>query len=381
MVRNAADVIGVNLLHHLHTGFDAIYIVDNGSQDGTDAVIERIAGEHPVKWSRDDGPFQQDVTLTELAQQALAGGADWIVPIDADEFWWCESGDLRTELARITADALECEVVQFIQRRDVTKRHPRSLLTMTRRVERPIGDRESARFMVESGQASFVEVCFPTKWIVRASKALSFGRGSHEVRGVARRESATGIQCLHAPLRARGVLPSRSEHGDRLNALDIDRGVGWQARHWSRLSREGKIDVEWAANTYVGNDTLDVYGTEHTVIVDERLARAAGPWVDHPLVMIGELDADVVASPPTNDAKTAMLREQLEVAWKRWERDRESIRDLTAAVDRISSSIAGRIYRASSRLPLLRRLIRKATGLGETDWKRRATSSESSEDA
>jgi glycosyltransferase involved in cell wall biosynthesis len=35
LVRNEADIIRANLLHHLASGIDHVLVVDNGSTDGT----------------------------------------------------------------------------------------------------------------------------------------------------------------------------------------------------------------------------------------------------------------------------------------------------------------------------------------------------------
>ena len=42
VVRNEANVIRLSLLHHLSLGFDAILVLDNGSIDGTAALLESL---------------------------------------------------------------------------------------------------------------------------------------------------------------------------------------------------------------------------------------------------------------------------------------------------------------------------------------------------
>ena len=75
MVRNEADVIGANLAYHLSLGIDQILVVDNGSTDGTVAILERFAAGGRVHVSHRPGPFLQAATTTELAREAFLRGA------------------------------------------------------------------------------------------------------------------------------------------------------------------------------------------------------------------------------------------------------------------------------------------------------------------
>ena len=226
MVRNVADIVGLNLLHHLHFGIDVMYVVDNGSTDATAEILARFAERFPVEWRRDNGPFLQDQVMTALAQEAFADGATWVVPIDSDEFWWCR-GDFREKLASTSAAALRCKVVHFIQHRSVMQLRPAALLTMTRRVSKSRASWQDARLSVESRGASFVEAEFPTKSIFRPTAEVYVHRGSHGVDGLCGESIFTDeIECLHAPLRARNVLELRVDHGKRLNELAVGGDLG-----------------------------------------------------------------------------------------------------------------------------------------------------------
>ncbi len=48
MVRNEADILRINLLYHLASGIDQVLVVDNGSTDGTAAILEGFA-EHEAR--------------------------------------------------------------------------------------------------------------------------------------------------------------------------------------------------------------------------------------------------------------------------------------------------------------------------------------------
>jgi hypothetical protein len=47
-------------------------------------------------------------------------------------------------------------------------------------------------------------------------------------------------------------------------------------RRWRRLQEQGKLDREWAANSYVG-ESLDVYGTERSLVVNVTLRDLVAP--------------------------------------------------------------------------------------------------------
>ena len=294
MVRNAADIIALNLLHHLHSGVDRMYVVDNGSTDGTDIVLSRIASRYPVAVFRDDGPFLQAELVTELARVARRDGAQWVLPIDGDEFWWTAGGDLGAELARFEAGAVRCEVIQFVQKRSVLVRTPDALLAMTHRANR-IGEECDARRNVELQHIAFVEIPFPAKWISRSGPSLAIHRGNHEVSGIAGEAVTTrNIQCLHAALRARNILSGEKvDHANRLEVVESAQDVGWQARRWRRMS-SSQLEAEWAANSHE-EGVLDVYGVPRPLRPDLRLRDAVARWIDHELVRISPVDVQQIA--------------------------------------------------------------------------------------
>jgi len=306
-VRNEADILRTNLLHHLAQGIDRFLVVDNGSTDGTDRVLRELAGDGRVRWTRDEGPYRQGEITTELAREAFGGGADWVLPIDADEFWYAPRGGLRHVLAASAAGALGARVVNFVQRRDQLERSPTALLHMTRRhVPIAVGDVEE---LVEGRHIAFVEMGWGVKWISRPTASIEIASGNQRVRGVAGRpadwESAE-IVCLHAPLRARAVLETRMvDFGQRAQELERPRDPSESTPTWRRLAldlewaiarnplrsslrlrrlqEEYGLDQalarEWAANSYA-DDCLDVYGVRHPVVYDPRLRDLVAPWVE-----------------------------------------------------------------------------------------------------
>src|SRR3712207_2759388 len=118
VVRDGVHFIRLCVLHHLALGVSRIHVVDNGSSDGTRTVLRRLAQRVPLSWTSDPGPYLQHVLTTGLAHEASRSGADWVLPIDHDEFWFSRDRlhDALGRAAPATA-AVEAPLVNFVQAR------------------------------------------------------------------------------------------------------------------------------------------------------------------------------------------------------------------------------------------------------------------------
>jgi predicted O-methyltransferase YrrM len=291
VVRNEADILHLNLLHHLNNGIDQLLVIDNGSTDSTPELLARFSRTGRVAWLQHDGAFRQAEMITALASEAYLRGSDWVIPIDADEFWYAPAGDLRALLESSKEAALEIDVVNFIQRRAQTGPSPDALLHMTRRAPQVYGPVERIAELVETQQAAFVEIQYPSKWISRATAGLQIGVGNHSIAFLNGPRAKTGkIVCLHAPLRSRAVLEARVPQAERYRQAGNNQV--WHVFRWERVAGENGLDREWASNSYE-DDSLDVDENLHPVVFDARLRDLVAPWVDRSLdVAIRQLGAD-----------------------------------------------------------------------------------------
>lgn len=105
-VRNEGAFLLDWLAHHMACGITHVVALSNDCDDGTDAMLDRLASLGHVTHIRNDGPYGTggiQFTGLKLADEAEAvRAADWLLPIDIDEFVNVHVGD-RTLPALIAA--------------------------------------------------------------------------------------------------------------------------------------------------------------------------------------------------------------------------------------------------------------------------------------
>ena len=276
VVRNAADIVRVTVLHHLALGLDAVLVTDNGSTDGTREALAALAADRPLTLRDRPGAYDQTRLMDELLDAARADGADWVVPFDVDEFLVCPRG-LPGVLAETEAEALEVPVVNFVQRRRVRRSSARALLSMDHRPAAP-PPRAEAQALVTAGERALVERPWEPTVIFRPRPGTGLAIGNHAVTGTDAPAVATDeITCLHAPLRSRAQLAYRREHAARLAAVRDDPELGWHVRALAAALGESERAV-WRANSNARGH-LRVGGRRRPLVRDTRLRDAVAPFV------------------------------------------------------------------------------------------------------
>lgn len=127
-VRNEAAFLLEWLAHHRAVGFTDFLVFSNNCQDGTDAMLDRLDAMGEITHCRNDGPFDkggiQFTALKAAAKMEIVQQADWILPLDVDEFVNIHVGDgtlpaLLDALPQATAITLtwrlfgNSEIVQY----------------------------------------------------------------------------------------------------------------------------------------------------------------------------------------------------------------------------------------------------------------------------
>lgn len=112
LVKDEADIIE-HTLRHLRGQVDRVIVSDNLSTDGTRAILERLAVESREAWldviQDDEVGYWQSRKTTELALLAFERGYQWVLPCDADEYWYAPDG--RTVSAYLDGLAPDAQIV------------------------------------------------------------------------------------------------------------------------------------------------------------------------------------------------------------------------------------------------------------------------------
>ncbi len=271
LVRNEADIIETNLRHHFAAVIDEAIVIDNGSTDGTIEIVAHLRTDLPVQLSSEVGPMYQAERVTRMARLATLQGADWVLPIDADEFWVGAGAPFREVLEEAPSDAraLFVEVVNFVQRRDVLVAAPACVASMTMRPPFAVGPVDEVSRMVRAEEIGWVEAAYTPKCILRARPDITVATGNHltGIEGGVHTDRAT---CLHAPMRALSTLTAKLDHGRRHAEAGGPREAAWHLKRWWQMARERTLGREWEALSYEDGAIL-VAGRRHELVADDRL--------------------------------------------------------------------------------------------------------------
>ena len=279
MTRNEDDLLRVHILRHLQTSCDRIIVVDNASTDRSRSILKRLARKYPIDWTSETGTVDQGELVTEMLHEARSKGADWVIPLDTDEFWHT-GRPMQEVLAEDTeSGALEVSRIEFIQARDQRRSTTRGVLRASMRVEQTVRGVEAIDDFL-AGKRSMFETEPQPKVLIRATPDVVVPRGAHTASGLAGPVTvAREIAIFHVPLRSRRAAMQRASQGERLAAMSSDPYESTQSHYWHRVGAAGRVMDGWKAHSYE-DGALDVSGRRVDLIEDPRLVEILTPWAE-----------------------------------------------------------------------------------------------------
>lgn len=95
-VRNEAAFLLEWIAHHKGIGFTDILVLSNDCNDGSDAMLDRLAEMGEIAHLPNPGPHEGGVQFAAMKRadrHPLVREADWVMPLDVDEFVNIHTGD------------------------------------------------------------------------------------------------------------------------------------------------------------------------------------------------------------------------------------------------------------------------------------------------
>lgn len=222
-VRDELDVVEASIRHLLDQRVSRVLVSDHLSTDGTRELLTELSqGDPRIQLALDEEPghFQKE-KITRLSRAARWAGAEWVIPFDADEFWFAEQGSLADYLRSRRESVVIAEMHDVVPVDDGAA---------------PFRERE---FMVDAAPSGDVKVAF------RAHPLVRVGPGNHGVDRVG--EQTGGLKIAHVPYRGTAQLARKFQTG--ASALDLSGASAWEGWHWragAELNAE-QLDQLWAA--------------------------------------------------------------------------------------------------------------------------------------
>lgn len=115
-MRNEAVFLPEWVAYHLSIGFDRIFVVTNGCQDGTDLMADRLAETEPLIHIRNPvqpGEPPQAIGLPFALNHPEMADVEWLLHIDSDEFLNVTTGAGRVDDLIAAAGDCDCIAVAW----------------------------------------------------------------------------------------------------------------------------------------------------------------------------------------------------------------------------------------------------------------------------
>ncbi len=248
MARNEEDIIQYYIDFHLKHGVDFIIATDNGSTDGTTAVLREYEQRrllHLIEEpSCDHRQAEWNNRMTEIARNRY--GADLIFHCDADEFWHPRSGNLKDEMSHRPEDVLKVDVVNvLLVDRDGEESFPNDCRWA---VVNPI---TPSNYWEETKHRNLFHFRYPRKVMFKTDKRLFLvGQGNHEViNKISSDKEGVSDQMLiyHYPIRGKARFLDKTLFGGRAyqNAKKHSPKEGIHKRRWYAAYEAGRLDDEY----------------------------------------------------------------------------------------------------------------------------------------
>jgi hypothetical protein len=272
LVKNEMDIIEKNIRYHAKKGVESFVVMDNNSTDGTREVLENLKKEFEITIIDEKGTYSQAKWMTRLTHIARKKyNPSWLIPNDADEFWWSED-TLKKALKKAKKAVLTVDRFNFLLYEGLNSWQESEI-----RVENPIFYRKNTQLSQEN--ISIVLTKISPKVIIKPFGLLWIRGGNHKAlhlmdfrdyfRHYDKIKRFEEIKVFHYPIRSFEQFKKNIENRKKL--LSKGAKMGPHYRRWVKLLDEGKLEEEFYNNLVFKQNEIEVLKKFGVVIEDKRM--------------------------------------------------------------------------------------------------------------
>ena len=269
-VKDEVEIIERSIAHLRAIGVDHIMVCDMSSTDGTAEILEKYTSDDFRVLSLPESAISQNVAFEDSwqyhnVQRSKNAPADWVIFLDADEFWIPATGSIRDCEALANADVVSVNRFNIVLGSEgplwpsdfeTSSYHELQLL-----VE---GVADLRKRMQEDPEIPWIRGEMESKVMARPKVIGGVANGLHDVVEIGtspRRAAANDLLIAHLPFSTRSRFNRKIEnirHFFAAENLDLFSGpdtwennnIGWQWRRWAALALRGGLDAEFARNVF-----------------------------------------------------------------------------------------------------------------------------------
>lgn len=329
-VRNEAAFLLEWLAHHKAVGFTDFLIFSNDCQDGTDTLLDRLDALGHIRHVRNDGPYDkggiQFTALKRADKMDIVKQADWILPLDVDEFVNIHTGDgtlqaLLAALPEATAITLtwrlfgnsdqvryqDAPVTETFTRAAPVEMHWPWRASMFKTLYR--NDGTYAKLGVHRPRKPDETRLAEARWFDGEGRALDAQFKTRRIFSQFGRSNYALAQLNHYPLGAMESYVLKADRGRAVHASDMLGLDYWTERNWNQ-TRDDTIrrydpEVQTRRAELMADDTL---AHLHKAAVDWRKTRFDELMLQEPFrALFGRLIMAAPARPVSKQAAQFMI--------------------------------------------------------------------------
>jgi len=270
LVKNEIDIIEKNIRYHANKGVDSFVVMDNNSTDGTREVLEKLSKEYEITIIDEKGTYNQAKWMTKLTHIARKKyNPTWLIPNDADEFWWSENS-LKETLKGANKAVLTVDRFNFLLYEGIKNWYESEI-----RVENPIFYRKNTQLSSEN--ISIILTKISPKVIIKPKGLIWIRGGNHKAlhflnpmdyfKHYDKIKRFEKIKVFHYPIRSFEQFRKNIEN--RKTLLKRGAKMGPHYKRWVKLLEEGKLEEEFYNNLIFKQNEINVL-KKYGIVVKEK---------------------------------------------------------------------------------------------------------------